>query len=459
MPNAQLLGWCDMRYMLVCIFATTMGWVLILSPSRLLAGGFDNNQSAYFQGMSNAGLAAGGSSVSSIFWNPAAGAFAGPGLTYESSYSLILPQAELTVTNPEQQLPPPGASKVDIGRDALTLASYSTRRLNDEFVFGLSMSAPFGLGQEPDDSNWVGKYHSLTSKFITLNATPSVSYQISPGLALGVGMQVEYLNVVKIKSASPLGLSTLKQDDFGIDNFGFGFTAGINFSPAQGTSVGLGYRSSVHHDIEGDISLGFNSTAALLGLTGKAKAPVKAEIEFPEMVTLGIRQVVSPTTRLFGTIMWTDYTSLGSIPVVLEGPLDGLAPAGIPIANFDFNWHGAWSFAVGGEYDLSPVLTLRSGVAYELSPIQNATERLIQLPDSDRWWVSVGASYKWNEKLSLDFAYNHMFYDVVPFDRTPTSTLLPPVRLLGKADVDMDIIVVGLRLKFGAPPPSMDALK
>jgi long-chain fatty acid transport protein len=430
-----------------------------MSPTALLAAGFDNNQSAYFQGMSNAGLAAGGSSVSSIFFNPAAGAFAGTGLTYESSYSLIMPRTELTVTNPEQQLPPSGTSEVDIGRDALTLASYSTRRLNDDWVLGLSLSAPFGLGQEPDDSNWAGKYHGLSSKFITFNATPSVSYQLSPKIALGVGMQVEYLRIVNIKSASPLGLSTLKQDEFGTDNFGVGFTAGINFSPTPGTSIGLGYRSSVHHDIEGDINLRFNSDAALLGLTGKAKAPVKAEIEFPEKITFGIRQELSPTSRLFGTVMWTDYTSLDSVSVVAKRPLDGLAPAGAPIANFDFGWHESWSFALGGEYDLSPSVTLRSGVAYELSPIRNATERLIQLPDSDRWWVSAGASYKWNEKLSLDIAYNHMFYDDVPFDRTPTSTLLPPVHLVGEADVNLDIVVVGLRWKFGGSPMQLKSLK
>src|SRR4029078_1713510 len=99
-----------------------LGLLCGLLPCEVFAGGFDYEQSTYFQGMSLAGLAAGGSSVSSIFWNPAAGAFAGPALTMESSYAFILPTADLTVLNPEQQLPPPGTDKVDIGRDALTAA-------------------------------------------------------------------------------------------------------------------------------------------------------------------------------------------------------------------------------------------------------------------------------------------------------------------------------------------------
>jgi len=441
-------------------FQALVGLLCGLLPYDVLAGGFDNEQSTYFQGMSLAGLAAGGSSVSSIFWNPAAAAFADPGFTVESSFALILPTADMTVLNPEQQLPPPGTDKVDIGRDVLTAASFATKRVNDKTVLGLSMSSPFGLGTEPDDPNWSGKYHALTTKLFTLNVTPSMSYQVAPWLAVGPGVQVEYLNIIKIKAATPLGLSTLKQDDWN-DNLGVGFTAGINVSPTPWTSIGVGYRSAIHHDIEGETTVRFNSTAALLGLTGKAKAPNESEIELPQKVTLGVRQVVSPASRLLGTVIWTDWTSLGdAVSVVLEGPLDGLASAGVPIANFEFGWRDAWWFALGGEYDWSPKLTLRTGMAYEISPVHSATTRPVQLPDSNKFWASVGASYKWNDNMSLDFAYMHAFYeDDAPFDRIPASALLPPVHLIGKANVDVDIVAVGFKIRWGGPAPASRPLK
>ena len=69
------------------------------------------------------------------------------------------------------------------------------------------------------------------------------------------------------------------------------------------------------------------------------------------------------------------------IPVVLQGNLDGLAAAGETVANFDFRWRDGWLFALGGEYDWSPDLTLRTGVAYEVSPVDGATTRLVQDPD------------------------------------------------------------------------------
>ena len=61
------------------------------------------------------------------------------------------------------------------------------------------------------------------------------------------------------------------------------------------------------------------------------------------------------------------------------------------------------------------ILTVRSGLAFEKSPIQNASERLIQVPDSDRWWASVGATYKYSEKFTFDFAYTHIFFDDAPY--------------------------------------------
>ncbi len=73
-------------------------FALTVTAGSAMAGGFDvREQSTYFQGMSFAGAAAGGSSLSSMFWNPAAAGYAQDGLSFESSLSLIIPRADVTV--------------------------------------------------------------------------------------------------------------------------------------------------------------------------------------------------------------------------------------------------------------------------------------------------------------------------------------------------------------------------
>jgi long-chain fatty acid transport protein len=81
--------------------------------------------------MSFAGAAASGPSLASISWNPATSGFAGDGLTIESSYSVVLMEAGLTVSNPQAQFVT-GPTETDMGRNALIGASYATWRLTDQ---------------------------------------------------------------------------------------------------------------------------------------------------------------------------------------------------------------------------------------------------------------------------------------------------------------------------------------
>jgi long-chain fatty acid transport protein len=89
---------------------------------------------------------------------------------------------------------------------------------------------------------------------------------------------------------------------------------------------------------------------------------------------------------------------------------------------------------------------VRTGLAFEKSPIQNADERLIQIPDSDRWWASVGLTYKFTEKMAMDLAYTHVFFeDDAPFVR---QSLTHTSVVTGTADQSGDIVSGSLKMKW-----------
>jgi long-chain fatty acid transport protein len=182
----------------------------------------------------------------------------------------------------------------------------------------------------------------------------------------------------------------------------------------------------------------------------KIIVPVEADLALPDKITFSFRQALSTRARLLGTVDWANWSRLGVIPIRLEGAFPPLGP-GDAIANIVFNWRDGWLFALGGEYDWSPHLTLRTGVAYEVSPVDGATTRLVQVPDSDHVWASVGASYRLSDNISIDLAYSHGFYqDDAPFDRLPAATLLqnaPP--LIGEANVSADMVAVSWRWRWG----------
>ncbi|MGO4683649.1 OmpP1/FadL family transporter [Hyphomicrobium sp. 2TAF46] len=389
--------------------------------SAASAGGFDiHEQSTVFLGSASAGSAAGGS-LGSMFWNPAATAQF-PGLNSESSYTLILPYANVDINSPIS------GSSGNIGIDAATSASYGAYQLGKDVWVGIALNSPFGLASKPDNVNYPGSYLGVTAKLITMNANPTIAYRIAPGITIGAGVQIEWAQTKLQFRDTPDDIAR-----FGGNDWAFGATAGITLEPRQGTTIGLGYRSQMTHDLEG--------TFASALLTGGTSVPGVVSITLPDIVTLSARQVITPTTRLLGTIEWTNWSTFKSLPLSLPGGNQLAVPA---------NWHDGWFFSVGGEYDYSPLLTLRSGIAYELSPIQDASERLVQVPDNNRVWLSIGASYKWSDSITLDAGYSHIFVQDGGISQAPPTFdghATGPT-FTGTSQASIDLFSVGVRTKW-----------
>jgi long-chain fatty acid transport protein len=439
-----------------CLQVSVAASALLVTAGDAVAGGLAvREQSAIFQGLSFAGDAAGGT-LSSSFWNPAALSVAGWGLQSESALSAILGSSEVTPrdgTTFPFGLPATVDDTEDIARPALVAASYYAYRLSPDLVLGLSINAPFGLSTEADE-NWGGQYHGRSGKIFTVNVNPMLSYNLAPNLSVGVGVQVQYAQLVF--KANPNLLPDHPNAGFDVDDIGFGATAGLLWRPAPGTAIGLGFRSAIEHDFEGD----FFVSGGQVTVPGPATFPfasvgLESNVMLPEMVTLSLRQDLSPTTRLLASVEWTNWSRLGVVTLDATSAggavVNPIAP-GDPVSTFEFNWHDGWFFAVGGEYDYSPNLTLRAGVAYEISPIQNADERFSLITDSDRVWVSAGLSYKWSERIAFDLAYSHIFFDDAAIDRA-TNTSGAPLALVADVEQSADIISAGLRIKWGASAP------
>ena len=48
---------------------------------------------------------------------------------------------------------------------------------------------------------------------------------------------------------------------------------------------------------------------------------------------------------------------------------------------------------------------LKFGVAWDQSPVRNAQERTVLLPDENRAWLSAGVKYQMSKADAFDFAY------------------------------------------------------
>ncbi|EFO30823.1 membrane protein involved in aromatic hydrocarbon degradation [Roseibium sp. TrichSKD4] len=425
----------------------------IMVAETATAGGFAlREQSSYYQGMSFAGNATSGPSISSMFWNPAAITGAKDGLTVEAHNSLIVPNSDVSGTftpgtmatiNGYSSSTVPGG---DIGLDAWIPASYAAYRLNDQLVFGIGINAPYGLSTKPKSSNWAGQLYSRSSEVFSVNVNPTIAYQVNDMISFGLGLQVQYIHV-RLKGGYVFSTTGQSSEVKG-DDIGFGVTAGLTFKPFQGTEIGLGFRSTVSHDLEGSFANPSGRVfVAGTGLVnfGASKVDVTGSVNMPETVTLSAKQDITDDLRVLGTVEWANWSRIGTIH--LSSDQTTTNPTDVP--DLEFNYEDGWFFALGAEYDWSDHLTLRAGAAYELSPIDTDI-RSTRLPDNDRIWLSAGFSYQPMENLSLDLGYSYIFIqdtDIKIVDghqdyRSAIGTFV------GEADANVNILSASMRYTF-----------
>ena len=419
-----------------CLRAGSALGLLMIATATANAGGFAvREQSAYFQGMSFAGVAAGGS-LSSMFWNPATMTqFAG--VNSYTSVAWIIPSATNNPTAGTLVGLLPGTG--NIGDQAAVPAGYFSYQLNPNLWLGMSVNSPFGLSVSFPNL-WAGRdYAAGPSHLRTFNGTPTIAYRINDWISVGAGVQIQYANAALLRGPTAAGPTFLNASLSGT-GWGYGFTAGATFMPTPMTTIGLGYRSAINQKIEGALvvtGLGIN-------------AAVDTTLRLPDTVTLGIRQRVNPQLALYGTVEWTNWSRIGT-SVVNGAPI----PTTIPL-----EYKNGWFFAAGAEYQWTDRLAVRTGVGYEISPVTDQV-RTPLVPDNDRLWASVGASYVIGPNITADLAYTHIWVRDPTINITATSgnPSFDGIAYVGNVNAQVDIISVGLKVRWGAPAaPAKTAL-
>ena len=421
------------------VAAATIGSTVLLSSlfsSAVHAGAFAlREQSAYGQGSSFAGIAAGGS-LSAMFWNPATLNIV-DGFQTESVHTAIFANSDVTLnvvdsSNSILQTEDAG----NIGGWAYVPSGYAAMRLREDLVLGVGINGPFGLATKYDlDSVARTRWVAGTSQVFSLNVNPNLAYQINDKVTVAAGLQVQYMSVRYTDFVTAGGLTDATLSGDGIN---FGFTAGIHVKASKNTEFGIGYRSGVRNKFGGRVS-GRDSNGA------EVDSAADAVVATPDMVTIGISHRINDSWKVLAGVEWTNWSILKSAPVDV---------ASISIADFaiPFNYVDGWYFSLGTEYEINEHFSLRSGIGYELSPVTDR-RRTLRLPDDDRLWLSAGASYRLSDRFSFDLGYSfvHVFDGDVDNAEAANQGSLSSSGGRFTADVDANVHVIStaLKMKFG----------
>lgn len=376
--------------------AATVSVAALLAAGAASASSFAirSGQSAEGLGMAYAGAASGGIGMGSMAWNPATitmfpGRNSNWNFTYLNANASYDPTSVTRLGSPNGPASPIQNGTGNIGGEGGFIpASYSAWQLTDRLWIGMHTGAPYGLRSKPDDQVHAAQIYGRSAKVTTINVSPTVGYQVNDWLSIGAALQVQYFSA-SLKQAAGIGPTAPPVIIEG-DTIDFGYRFGFTLTPFQGTSIGLAYRSEIRQTLEGT----FRTPLAVI--------PVKANLNLPDSVVFGVSQVINDQWQVHAGVEWTNWSRFRNIPVVSK-------LGGIPVTSLNFQYDDAWFFTLGAEYKYSNALTLRAGVGYELSAV-NDRNRTIFISDNDRLWLSAGASYQLTDKIKLDLGYT--FIDV-----------------------------------------------
>lgn len=409
------------------------------------AGAFAiREQSAEDLGDAFAGAATSGSSLSSMFWNPAT-MTSHKGWQSTSAFSAILPYASIKRTAGGTSANNSG----NIGEAALVPSSATSYQINDNLWAGLSINSPFGLSTK-SKALWAASIYGISSDVRTVDIRPTIAYKLNDMISFGIGLDVQRFSLhltnqdpafVALRNPALAGLV----DDLHGSSWGVGVTAGVTIKPAEGTEIGIGYRSQIRQNVHGTLSSVFlNSLFPGQGLaTG---ASVKSSVTLPDQVNIGLRQRISDQFTALAGFELTHWSIFNKFPV-------RLVSSGQQVNTLAFVYRNGWMASLGGEYKATSNLTFRGGLAYELSPITDVV-RGVRLPDSNRIWTTAGLSYAVDKKLSFDVGYAHIFAKKAPIAITngnPGYNPLLPVQFFGTTSSHVDIVSVGLNYRWDDP--------
>ena len=420
-----------------------------VSSSTVSAAGFQlNEHDATVVGTSMASATAGAETASTVFFNPA-GMVRMPGTQMAFATALTHTQFDFSNQGSRSVLAPGllhGSDGGNGGSVAAIPSLFLTRELSPQFTAGLGINVPFGSTTKYAD-DWIGRYQAIKSSIATVNINPSIAWRANDRLSVGGGLDVSYMTAT-FTNAINFGLIAGGAPLFGArdghlkitgDDWALGWNIGALYDMGN-SRVGVAYRSQVKHSLRGDAS--YDSVPTPLAGVFR-NTSITSDVTLPATLSFGAALDLDPRWTLFSDWTWTQWDKIQELRVRYDNPTAAQTDSVTPL-----QWSNSWRLALGASYRASDALKYRFGIAYDRSPIGDAL-RTARLPDNDRKWLSVGATYTLSPQSSFDFAYAHVFIGNTSIASTSNEgSVALRTLLLGTYDESADVLMLQYNLRF-----------
>lgn len=279
---------------------------------------------------------------------------------------------------------------------------YFVTPVNEKWAIGAGMNVNFGLKSEYGDNYDAGLLGGITD-LTALNLNLSSAYRVTEGFSMGMGVNAIYASARIDRRAGilskeglvlaqipglPSNKSLLQLQDKAA--WGFGWNAGVMYQFNEGNRIGLAYHSKVDID--------FTDRTATSTEVRKVGEKGGLTLKLPDYVEFSGFHQLTDKFAVHYSYKYTHWSRLSRLYASFE---DGKVAF-----DKELQYSNNSRIALGASYDLNEKLTLRAGIAYDQAASRH--HRSAAIPDTDRTWYSLGATYKFTPNLSVDLGYAYL---------------------------------------------------
>ncbi|MBL7004333.1 MAG: outer membrane protein transport protein [Gammaproteobacteria bacterium] len=376
--------------------ATLILSTLLISPT-LFAGGYRVSlQGQKALGMGHTGVAM-AESAEVVFFNPA-------GMTQlENELELIAGLTLVDSTIAYQNSDTNASVKTD-NPLGTPINLYISKKQSDQLSYGLGIYTPYGNTVKYED-DWAGSHlvNNITLKAIYVQ--PTIAYQINDTYSIGGGPtlaigEVEFnknLTTALVDENGDRANVTISED--GITEWGYNI--GLFSKVSNDFSWGVSYRSEITMKARGG-KADFENIPTSMATT-YPDATFDADLVLPAELNIGFSYKTSKATTFafeLNRAYWSSYKSL-----------DINISNGVKTINAR-NYQDADTFRFGVQHDHNDDLTLRAGIYFDNTPVQDGYFAP-ETPRNDAVGYTLGATYKVQQNLELDFSFLVLKFDEI----------------------------------------------
>ncbi|QDJ12524.1 hypothetical protein CEP45_01130 [Mergibacter septicus] len=398
---------------------TLLATLLATGTSGAFAAAFQLNEvSTVGLGQAYAGDAALADNASAVTTNPALmSLFQRPEISVGGIY--VKPKIDIAKGT---FLGQPTSEQKNIAPSEFIPHFYALYPINSKFAVGGGINANYGLSTKYDKTYEAGIFAGST-KLTAVNFNLSGSYRLTNNLSVGVGINAIHAKANIERYVGMLGATkqvpaATKFKSLDGKAWGYGWNVGAVYEFNQDNRLAITYRSHTDIDFKGN----YYDAQPVLKQALPKQGDGSLTLTLPAYWEVAGYNRVLPDLAVTYSVKRTLWHRFKELRAVAENN-GGYTPLEKPE-----HFHDTTRIALGLNYDVNEKLTLRTGIAYDEVAV-DAPYQSLSIPDTDRTWYSVGATYRVTPNLSVDAGYAYIKGKKVtftesqgPFKGTFTST-------------------------------------